>query len=302
MGKHYYSLNEYYKNKYNKKVYKLSISGGMTCPNRDGSIGCNGCIFCSEGGSGEFASSSALSIAEQLEHAINKVKSKTCDNAYIAYFQPFTNTYADVEYLRKIYYEAVKHDYIVGLSVATRPDCLEPEKIKLLSEINKIKPVSVELGLQTIHENTAEYIRRGYNLDVYDQVVKNLKREEIDVVTHIIIGLPYETKEMILDTVKYVGARTDGIKLQLLHVLENTDLANEYRAEKFKTLSMEEYTQIICEAIEILPQNVVIHRITGDGDKRSLISPLWSADKKKVLNYMNREFEKRNIVQGRNSI
>lgn len=298
MGRHYYSLNEYYKKKFNRKVYKLSINGGMTCPNRDGTLGTKGCIFCSAGGSGEFASSSSLSITQQLENAISKVKSKTNDNAYIAYFQPFTNTYADVEYLRKIYYESIKPDYIVGLSIATRPDCLENEKIELLSEINKIKPVSVELGLQTIHENTAEYIRRGYTLDVYDKAVNNLKKAGIDIVTHVIIGLPFENKEMILDTVKYVGQRTNGIKLQLLHVLENTDLADEYRAEKFDTLSMEEYTDIICEAIELLPENVVIHRITGDGDKRSLISPLWSADKKRVLNYMNKEFEKRNIIQG----
>lgn len=300
MGRHYYSLNEYYKKKFNRKVYKLSINGGMTCPNRDGTLGTKGCIFCSAGGSGEFASSSSLSIAQQLENAISKVKSKTNDNAYIAYFQPFTNTYADVEYLRKIYYESIKPDYIVGLSIATRPDCLENEKIELLSEFNKIKPVSVELGLQTIHENTAEYIRRGYTLDVYDKAVNNLKKAGIDIVTHVIIGLPFENKEMILDTVKYVGQRTNGIKLQLLHVLENTDLADEYRAGKFDTLSMEEYTDIICEAIELLPENVVIHRITGDGDKRSLISPLWSADKKRVLNYMNKEFEKRNIIQDRN--
>lgn len=299
MGRHYYSLNEYYKKKFNKKVYKLSINGGMTCPNRDGKSGYKGCIFCSEGGSGEFASSSSLSITEQLKIAINKVRSKTNDNAYIAYFQPFTNTYSDVEYLRKIYYEAIKPDYVVGLSVATRPDCLEKEKLELLSEINKSKPVSVELGLQTIHENTADYIRRGYTLDVYDKAVDDLKRAGIDVVTHVIIGLPYETEEMILETVKYVGQRTNGIKLQLLHVLENTDLANEYRAGKFETLSIEEYTDIICEAIELLPEDVVIHRITGDGDKRSLISPLWSGNKKKVLNYINKELDRRNIIQGR---
>ena len=300
MGKRYYSLNEYYKQKYNKKVYKLSINGGMTCPNRDGTLGSGGCIFCSKGGSGEFASEADMSIAEQLNFAIQKIKNKTSDNAYIAYFQPFTNTYADVDYLRNIYYEAIKPDYIVGLSVATRPDCLENDKIELLSEINKIKPVSVELGLQTIHEDTARYIRRGYDLDVYDKAVINLKKAGINVVSHIIIGLPFETEEMILDTVKYVGKRTDGIKLQLLHVLEYTDLADEYCAGKFETLSMEEYTDIICKAIELLPKNVVIHRITGDGDKRSLISPLWSGDKKKVLNYMNKEFEKRNIIQGRN--
>ena len=296
--KHYNSLNEYLKIKYGKKVYKLSINGGMTCPNRDGKIGDKGCIFCSKGGSGEFASSARLSIKEQLEHAKKMVESKTKDNAYIAYFQPFTNTYADTEYLRKIFYEAIEPEYIVGLSVATRPDCLEDDKIKLLEEINKIKPVSVELGLQTIHEETAEYIRRGYTLDVYKKTVERLHKANIEVVTHVIIGLPYESIEMILETVRYVGRNTDGIKLQLLHVIAGTDLAEEYAKGKFEVLTLEEYTDIICKCIEILPQNVVIHRITGDGDKRSLIAPLWSADKKRVLNYMNNELKRRNIVQG----
>lgn len=299
MNRHYYSLNEYYKQKYNKKIYKLSISGGMTCPNRDGTLGDKGCIFCSKGGSGEFATSASLPIKEQLEQAKNRVKSKTKDNAYIAYFQPFTNTYADIDHLRKIYYEAIEPEYIVGLSVATRPDCLEDNKIELLSEINKIKPVSVELGLQTIHDNTSEYIRRGYNLDIYDDAVKRLRSAGIDIVTHVIIGLPFETEEMMLETVKYVGERTDGIKLQLLHVLKYTDLGKEYESGVFEALTLEKYTDIICKAIELLPQNVVIHRITGDGDKRSLIAPLWSADKKRVLNYINKELDKRNIVQGR---
>lgn len=299
MNRHYYSLNEYYKQKYNKKIYKLSISGGMTCPNRDGTLGDKGCIFCSKGGSGEFATSASLPIKEQLEQAKNRVKSKTKDNAYIAYFQPFTNTYADIDHLRKIYYEAIEPEYIVGLSVATRPDCLEDNKIELLSEINKIKPVSVELGLQTIHDNTSEYIRRGYSLDIYEDAVKRLRSAGIDIVTHVIIGLPFETEEMMLETVKYVGERTDGIKLQLLHVLKDTDLGKEYESGVFEALTLEKYTDIICKAIELLPQNVVIHRITGDGDKRSLIAPLWSADKKRVLNYINKELDKRNIVQGR---
>lgn len=299
MGKHYYSLNEYYKEKFNKKVYKLAISGGMTCPNRDGTLGDKGCIFCSKGGSGEFAASASLSIIEQLEQAKNRVKSKTKDNAYVAYFQPFTNTYADLEYLRKIYYEAIEPDFIVGLSIATRPDCLEDDKIALLSKINKIKPVSVELGLQTIHERTSEYIRRGYSLDKYDDAVQKLQNVGIDVVTHVIIGLPFETEEMMLETVKYVGERTDGIKLQLLHVLKDTDLAKEYASGKFETLTLEKYADIICKAIELLPENVVVHRITGDGDKRSLIAPLWSADKKRVLNYINKELDRRNIIQGR---
>jgi radical SAM protein (TIGR01212 family) len=296
--KHYNSLNEYYKTKYGKKVYKLSISGSMTCPNRDGKLSNKGCIFCSEGGSGEFSASSSLSITDQLESAKLRVKDKTKDNAYIAYFQPFTNTYADVEYLRRIYYEAIEPDFIVGLSIGTRPDCLEDDKIELLSEINKLKPVSVELGLQTIHPSTAEYIRRGYSLDIYDNAVDKLKNNGIEVVTHIIIGLPGETEDMILESVRYAGERTDGIKLQLLHVLKNTDLAKDYEEGKFEILSLEKYTDIICKAIEILPENVTIHRITGDGDKKLLIAPMWSTDKKRVLNYMNKEFDKRNIKQG----
>ncbi|MCH5298287.1 MAG: TIGR01212 family radical SAM protein [Ruminococcus sp.] len=299
--KHYNSLNEYLKSKYGKKVYKLSINGGMTCPNRDGTLGKNGCIFCSKGGSGEFASCAKLSIKEQLELAKKRVENKTKDNAYIAYFQPFTNTYADISYLRKIFYEAIEPEYIVGLSVATRPDCLENDKIKLLEEINKIKPVSVELGLQTIHKKTAEYIRRGYSLNVYNNAVERLHKADIEVVTHVIIGLPDESAEMMFETVRYVGKLTDGIKLQLLHIIEGTDIAEEYSEGTFKVLTMEKYTDIICECIEILPENVIIHRITGDGDKRSLIAPLWSGDKKRVLNYMNNEFKRRNIIQGSKS-
>lgn len=296
--KHYNSLNEYYKTKYGKKVYKLSINGGITCPNRDGKLGTRGCIFCSKGGSGEFSTSALLPVKEQLELAKNKVKAKTKDNAYIAYFQPFTNTYADIKYLRKIFSEAIEPDYIVGLSIATRPDCLEDEKVELLKELNEIKPVSVELGLQTIHKSTAEYIRRGYELVVYDKAVKKLHSAGIEVVTHVIIGLPFETEEMMLETVRYVGIKTDGIKLQLLHVLKNTDLEYEFSLGRFGTLSLERYTDIICKAIEVLPDNVVIHRITGDGDKKLLVSPMWSGDKKRVLNYMNNEMDRRNIVQG----
>lgn len=297
--KHYNSLNEYLKTKYHKKVYKLSINGGMTCPNRDGKLGKRGCIFCSRGGSGEFATDAGFSIREQIEQAITRVQAKTKDNAYIAYFQPFTNTYADVDYLKSIFYEAIEPDYIVGLSIATRPDCLEDEKIQLLSDLNKIKPVSVELGLQTIHKKTAEYIRRGYTTDVYDKTVKKLKQAGIEVVTHVIIGLPYETAEMIFETVRYVGERTDGIKLQLLHILKGTDLENEYLNGKFETLTLEKYTDILCKCIELLPKNVIVHRITGDGDKKLLLSPLWSADKKRVLNYINKEMDAREIVQGR---
>ena len=296
--KHYYSLNDYYKNKYGKKVYKLSINGGMTCPNRDGTIDTRGCIFCSKGGSGEFSTPSCIRISEQIDLAKDKVKSKTKDNLYVAYFQPYSNTYASIEYLEKIYTEAINKEEIIELSIATRPDCINDDVIKLLSRLNKIKPITIELGLQSIHEKTAEYIRRGYELNIYDEIVNKLHQVNISVVTHVIIGLPYETKAMMLETIKYVGKVTDGIKLQLLHVLKNTDLAKEYCDNKFNVLSLEEYTDIICNAIEYLPKNVVVHRITGDGDKKLLIAPMWSGDKKKVLNYINKELDKRNIVQG----
>ena len=294
----YYSLNEYYKRKYGKKVYRLAISGGMTCPNRDGTIGNRGCIFCSAGGSGEFASSAALSVAEQLEVAKSRVRAKTRDPLYIAYFQPFTNTYAPVERLRALYEAAIAPDDIVGLSIGTRPDCLPPDVIDLLREINERKPVTVELGLQTIHESTAAYIRRGYPLSVYDQAVQALHKAGIEVVTHIILGLPGETEEMTLETVRVVGQVTDGVKLQLLHVLEGTDLADDYRRGLFRAMTLEEYTRLLCRCIRLLPKNVVIYRLTGDGDKKSLIAPQWSADKKRVLNFINRAFAENNIQQG----
>ena len=299
MMKHYFSLNEYYKQKFGKKVYRLAISGGMICPNRDGTLDTRGCIFCSAGGSGEFAACAALPITEQLEQAKKRVQAKTSDQLYIAYFQPFTNTYADVDTLRQLYEEAIAPDDIVGLAIGTRPDCLPAEVIALLSEMNEKKPVTVELGLQTIHESTARYIRRSYPLTVYEEAVKVLHGAGIEVITHVILGLPGESEEMMYESVSYVGRLTDGVKLQLLHVIEGTDLAREYRMGKFKTLTMEEYARILCRCVELLPENVVIARLTGDGDKRSLIAPLWSADKKRVLNFINRTLDENNIKQGR---
>ena len=296
---HYYSLNEYYRKKYGKKVYKLSVSGGMNCPNRDGTLDTRGCIFCSAGGSGEFSQPASLSVSEQLDKAKQRVKNKTRDNAYIAYFQPFTNTYAAESRLRELFYEAIKPDDIVGLSIATRPDCLPDEVVGLLSELNHIKPVSVELGLQTVHESTAAFIRRGYPLSVYDRAVDDLHAAGIEVVTHVILGLPGESPEMMTETVRYVGRVTDGIKLQLLHVLSGTDLATDYLNGCFETMSFEQYASVLCGCIELLPEHVVIHRLTGDGDKRSLIAPLWSADKKRVLNALNRIFDVNDIRQGR---
>lgn len=295
----YYSLNEYLKSTFGEKVYKISLNGGMTCPNRDGTIDTRGCIFCSRGGSGEFAASAVLDIKNQIEQAKQRIKAKTDCRKFIAYFQPFTNTYASVEYLEKIFTQAIEGDEIVALSIATRPDCLGDDVLELLDRLNRIKPVWVELGLQTIHKQSSDYMRRGYELEVYDTAVRNLHSIGINVITHIILGLPNESKEMMLETVKYVGERTDGVKLQLLHILKDTDLLDDYNAGKFKALTIEEYIDILCDCIEILPQNVVIHRITGDGDKKLLVAPLWSADKKNVLNSINRIFSQRNITQGK---
>lgn len=284
----YTTLNSYLKEKFSCKVYKISLDCGFTCPNRDGTLGYGGCIFCSEGGSGDFAESRSMSVTEQIESGKEKVKNKIKSGKYIAYFQAFTNTYADVNTLEKLYTKAINHPDIVALSVATRPDCLEQEKVELLGRLNKIKPIFVELGLQTVNEKTAKYIRRGYTLDVYDNAVKRLHDQGINVVTHIIIGLPYETKEDMLSSVKYVCKVTDGIKLQLLHILKGTDLAKDYCEHKFEVLTLEEYTDIIAECVKIIPENVVIHRLTGDGAKKDLIAPLWSSNKKKVLNTINK--------------
>lgn len=284
----YTSLNSYLKKRFGCKVYKLAIDGGFTCPNRDGTLGTRGCIFCSRGGSGEFAESKEKSVTQQIDDGKKRVEKKIKDGKYIAYFQAFTNTYAPVCKLKSLYTEAINHPDIVALSIGTRPDCLGNDVLELLDEMNKIKPVFIELGLQTIHENTAQYIRRGYPLEVYDKAVDDLHKIGINVVTHLIIGLPGENEQDILQSVEYVCKKTDGIKLQLLHILEGTDLADEYRECKVDVLSLEEYTSIIKHCVEIIPDNVVIHRLTGDGAKKDLIAPLWSADKKHVLNTINK--------------
>lgn len=283
-------LNDYLIDRFGCKVYKIALSGGFTCPNRDGTLDTRGCIFCSKGGSGEFAEDSALSVTEQIERGKTRIASKIKNGKYIAYFQSFTGTYASVEKLEKLYREAIEHPDIVALSVATRPDCLEPGVLELLSKLNKIKPVWIELGLQTINERTAEYIRRGYPLSVYDDAVKELKERGIEVITHVILGLPGETKEDMLSTVRHVcDIGSDGIKLQLLHILKNTDLEKEYEAGKVTVLSEDEYIDILRDCIKIIPDNTVIHRLTGDGDKKLLIAPIWSADKKHVLNRIRKE-------------
>lgn len=285
----YYSFNRYLRERFGCKVYKISINGGFTCPNRDGTLGTRGCIFCSAGGSGDFAESPELSITQQIEKGKERVKNKIKSGKYIAYFQAFTNTYAPVETLRKKFTQAINHPDIVMLSVATRPDCLPEEVIELLKELNDIKPVCVELGLQTIHEKSAEYIRRGYKLECYDNAVKRLKSAGLEVVCHIILGLPGETKRDMLESVDYAcKSGIDGIKLQLLHVLKGTDLAKDYENGKFKVLTMDEYLDILKSCLDIIPKNIVIHRLTGDGAKKDLIAPLWSADKKRVLNAVSR--------------
>lgn len=289
----YKSLNEHYKEKFASKVYKLSIDGGFTCPNRDGTLGTKGCIFCSAQGSGDFAEKSDITnIANQLEKAKSRVSSKIKEDKYIAYFQAFTNTYAPAHHLEKLYTEAIKPDYIVALALGTRPDCLGDDVIRVLDKINKIKPVYVELGLQTIHEKSIEYIRRGYPNDVYENALKNLKAIGVNAVTHIILGLPGETEEMMVQTTQYaVNQGTDGLKFHMLHVLKGTDLAKDYEEGKFECLSMEEYAQILRSCLDKVPNDVVIHRITGDGAKKDLIAPLWSADKKRVLNYLKKVLE-----------
>lgn len=301
MIERYYSLNRYLRETYGEKIYKLALDGGMTCPNRDGTAGIGGCIFCSAGGSGDFAESRRDSIQQQLSRAKARIREKTDARKFIAYFQSYTNTYASVDYLEQLFMEAISQPEIVALSIGTRPDCLGDDVVALLSRLNAIKPVWVELGLQTIHERTAEYIRRGYPLSVYDDAVFRLKREGITVITHVILGLPGESWDDMLATVDYLSAdnRPDGIKLQLLHVLRGTDLAEEYERGVFETMEQEDYLNLVCDCLERLPPDMVIHRVTGDGAKKDLLAPLWSADKKRVMNRFRQILEFRNIRQGK---
>lgn len=294
----YNSLNNYLRNKFGKKVYKISIDGGFTCPNRDGKISTGGCIFCSAKGSGDFATSKSLSITEQIEQGKERVRSKTKDNSFIAYFQAFTNTYAPIDVLESKFTEAINHKDIVALSVATRPDCVDDNVLKLLEKLNKIKPVWVELGLQTIKESSVDYIRRGYENSVYVDTATKLRNIGIEVITHIILGLPNENKLDMLRSVDFACKYSDGIKLQLLHILKGTDLLKDYENSKFNALTMEQYIDILCDAVSIISKNVIIHRLTGDGDKKILVAPLWSGNKKVVLNTINKTFEERNIIQG----
>ena len=281
----YKTANDYYKEKFGCKVYKLSLDGGFTCPNRDGSISTGGCIFCSALGGGEFAEHGA-DIPTQLENAQKRVAAKIKNGKYIAYFQSFTNTYAPYDRLKKLYYEAIAPDYIVGLNIATRPDCLPDETVALLKELNRIKPVTVELGLQTADDTVAAYINRGYPTATYADAVARVKSAGLEVITHIIIGLPKD--DPVATTQYVVSCGTDGVKFHLLHILKNTRLADAYAAGRIQPLSLEEYAAILKDCISRLSPQTVVHRITGDGAKRDLLAPLWSADKKKTLNYLNR--------------
>ena len=282
-------LNQYYRERFGCKVYKLSLDGGFTCPNRDGTLGTGGCSFCSGAGSGDFAENRRDPIPVQLEKAKLRVSSKNKGGKYMAYFQSFTGTYAPVERLEQLYREAIAPEDILGLAIGTRPDCLPEDVVALLARINRIKPVSVELGLQTVHEETARRIRRGYDNGVYFDAVRRLKAAGLQVVTHIIIGLPGETAQMAVETTRQaVMAGTDGVKFHLLHVLKGTDLAREYAQGTFHVLSLEEYGNTLKQCIAVLPETTVVHRITGDGAKKDLIAPLWSADKKRVLNYLHK--------------
>lgn len=298
----YYSLDAYCKKRYGAKVYKIALDAGLTCPNRDGTLGNRGCIFCSAGGSGDFAVKPMDSVAHQLKTGQEMFGKKKTGNLFIAYFQAYTNTYGKLEYLAEIYEEALKQPQIVGISIATRPDCLPKEVLDLLVSLQEKYPhkdIWVELGLQTIHDSTAAYIRRGYKLEVFDTAVANLKSRNIPVIVHIILGLPGETADMVLKTLHYLNNLSIfGIKLQLLHVLKDTDLATDYLAGKFETLSKEEYMSLLILCLKNLSPDIVIHRLTGDGPKDLLIAPTWSLYKRDFFNTLHRHLKQTGEYQG----
>lgn len=298
--KRYHSLNYHLRKTYGEKLYKISLDGGMTCPNRDGTLGTRGCIFCSKGGSGDFAASKTLSITEQIETGKQQAARKYTGNSYIAYFQAYTNTYAPAAYLRQIFTEAIQNPNIRILSIATRPDCLGPDVISLLKELAAIKPIWVELGLQTIHEDTARFIRRGYDLPVFERAIHDLRNAGITVIVHTILGLPGERRKQMLQTVNYLNTQDiQGIKFQLLHILKDTDLADYYERHPFPLLDMEAYFSILAEQLTHLRPDIVVHRLTGDGPKQLLIAPLWTGNKRQVLNQMQAYFKRHDIWQGK---
>ena len=300
--KRYYSLDHYLKNTYGEKLYKISLDGGMTCPNRDGTLGRRGCVFCSAGGSGDFASDRKLSITEQIEQGKRQVAAKHPGTSYIAYFQAYTNTYAPLPYLEEVYRSALSHPKVCGISIATRPDCLGPEVLALLAKLKGEYPdkfLWIELGLQTIHEETAHYIRRGYPLSCFEKASTNLKTLKIPFIVHTILGLPGETDRQVLETMKYLNHIAPfGIKLQLLHILKNTDLAEDYEKGIFEALTPEHYLDLLVSCLAHLSPDIVIHRVTGDGPKDLLIAPKWSLDKRKVLNSLHHRMKEQGIRQG----
>ena len=299
-GKPYHSFDYMLKERFGEKIYKVALNGGMTCPNRDGTLGNRGCIFCSAGGSGDFAGNRQDSITQQIEKQASSIRQKRGVAKFIAYFQAYTNTYAPVDYLRKIYTEAISHPDIVAVSIGTRPDCLDKDILQLLDELNQKKPVWIELGLQTIHETTAQYIRRGYPLSCFEQAVSELRKRNLDVIVHTILGLPSENRNDILSTIEYLNHQdVQGIKLQLLHVLKGTDLADDYLAGKFQVYTMEEYLDLVIDCLEYLNPEIVIHRLTGDGPKDLLIAPLWSSAKRTVLNTLHRKCKLQHSFQGK---
>ncbi|MDC7291456.1 TIGR01212 family radical SAM protein [Blautia schinkii] len=298
--KPYHSLDYMLRERFGEKVYKVTLNGGMSCPNRDGTLGSRGCIFCSEGGSGDFAADARLSIQEQIETQITLLAQKRPINKYIAYFQAYTNTYAPVPYLNKIFTEAISHPQVAVLSIGTRPDCLGPEVLTLLEELNRVKPVWVELGLQTKHEATARYIRRGYQLSCFEEAVRNLRQRRIEVIVHTILGLPGERRDEILATMEYLNTMDiQGVKLQLLHVLRGTDLALDYEQGLFRVYERTEYLDLLIDCLEHLDPEIVIHRMTGDGPKDLLIAPLWASRKREVLNLLHHRMKERESFQGK---
>ena len=299
-GKPYHSLDYMLRERFGEKVYKVTLNGGMSCPNRDGKIGHRGCIFCSEGGSGDFAADVSLSVTEQINSQIAILSAKRPIHRYIAYLQAYTNTYAPVEYLQKIFTEAISHPKVIALSIGTRPDCLDDKVIALLSELNRMKPVWIELGLQTIHEDTARYIRRGYSLSCFEDALSRLRAAGLEVIVHTILGLPGETHDDILETIKYLNA-TDiqGIKLQLLHVLSGTDLAADYQVGKFEVLGRDAYIDLVIDCLEHLRPSIIIHRVTGDEPKELLIAPQWASRKREVLNLLHHRMKEMGSFQGK---
>ena len=302
-GKRYHTLNYFLREKFGEKIFKISLDAGFSCPNRDGKVSKGGCIFCSERGSGDFAGDRAFSISKQFEDIKLMMNKKWKEGKYIAYFQAYTNTYASVDVLRAKYDEAINNEGVVGLAIATRPDCLSEEVLDLIEEYSKKIYTWVELGLQTSNDETAKIINRGYKLEVFDEAVKNLNSRNIDVVAHVIFGLPNETKEDMINTIKYISnSGVKGIKMHLLHVMENTPLEVMYKHGKLRLMEQDEYIETICEAVTLLPQNMVIHRLTGDAPRNLLVGPMWSLKKWEVLNAIDKKMEDDNLYQGKNFI